>query len=242
MGRIRDADSIRLTEVEARAVRETVRRVRAVKGLSNEAIALELAWDIRRVTNALADARELHAPTAFALVRTVERMPANRKIWSQARRQGTDIEISKRLAALHASPWIVAYRARQGPPAVLVPQSEIEKLAHHLANEIARVTGVGSKKTTDVINALTGALRRDQSGMASSWELRAASIAYRFLESVESGKRRWLEPPQRNSEGRIVQRPVLQLSPSALVREAIRLTATDSIDSLPRPIRRSKAQ
>jgi len=161
----RKPDRWRLTDKDAKSIRDFVREARVLKGITNKSIAEELGWDVTVVNDVLKNGRPLLAPRAAKLLIAVyyHESRANRKALS---------EVHRLFMNLLKAEWYSAFQDELQPPAVLIPEEEVPRLADIVADALGKGNGlhIGPARRKLVVRTirrrLNAPLRR---AMADAW-------------------------------------------------------------------------
>jgi hypothetical protein len=154
MGRRPSRD--RLTDEEAKLLRLAARHVLKLKGLTQQQLANDLRWELRRVVDTLAKGRPLRAPNAEKLFRALRKARPRRKTRSRSssQDQATVTNANRIVDAALAS-----LDKRPLPPAALVPRWAVRNVAEYLAYTMSQLQpAVGAKARKLVAEGLERAL------------------------------------------------------------------------------------
>jgi hypothetical protein len=177
----RRPDPTALTPKEARDLRALLRRLKAITGVTSEAMAEKLAWDVRRVTNALSETQTLLAKNAAALLKAAHPGPAHR----EALRLLNGYVADQR--ADHG--WLARYEASLVVPSVFIPWEMMSYLSAFLSLSLAAVGAI--PKTAAARNRLESGLnrvlRREARKMAMSWRAWQVAVAWSLIAGVKTG-------------------------------------------------------
>lgn len=139
----------------AKKIREAMREVRSMKGLTNEDIADALGWELRKVTNALSSSRMLRVVAAKPILLALY----------EAKLQTAKTQ--KRIESA-AELLVSTTTAKPLPPmaAALIPTYQIRSFAAFLADQIAKKPGVGKARRDALERDLRDALWSKQKQLA----------------------------------------------------------------------------
>jgi hypothetical protein len=214
----RAPDSKRLSDEEARDFRVVVRRLRELRELTNEALAEELDWDVRRLTNKLSESQPVLAPAALEILNVVVYGPKDPPPRGFATKSAAAEHWNITQAYAQRASWRWDGRATDLAPAVLIRPSEAEHLARRLVNAIANDDELrlrrSSAKRDALCQALTGALRRDAPKMAERWAWESAQTAFEYVAAVGRGEENWEFAGGSNALDLVGARPELRSPPS----------------------------
>lgn len=154
MGRPKAEDV--LQDLAAKKIREAIREVRALKGLTNKGIAKVLRWTVRQVTGALVDSSKLRAVKAAKILEALCAMKPQKREAQEVIRSA----ISLLTATVGPRPPM---------PAVLMPSTEIGVFADFIADIVARSPGIGEKRREAISRQLRVALGHRKSRLTKNF-------------------------------------------------------------------------
>jgi len=142
----------------AKNVRGAIRKVRTMKGLTNEEIADSLGWEPRKVSNALLESHMLRAATARPILEALYRArPLTDK--TQSIIESAAIQLRQTTAVQWLPPR----------PAALIPAAQVGALATLLADTIAERTGARKTRRDRIHRDLQDALGKKRKELAANF-------------------------------------------------------------------------
>ncbi len=142
----------RLSDKVAEQVRNAAREAKSLKRVTYASIAVYMGWEARRVVDMLASGRPLRGENARELLAA---------LWNMAPRNAAAAKLLRKA-------WDLTGRAGHNPP-VLIPPWTIDHLAEHLADELGRKPGIGTRRRATFEKDVRYAIGRTAAGMALSF-------------------------------------------------------------------------
>jgi hypothetical protein len=178
-----------LRDEEAEEARDVFRRVRDLKGVTNQQIADRIDWDVRKLTDALTAGRPLLAGNALQMLRGIADEPSRLGAVAQSEASGVLLRF------WHRSEWPRRYRANRRPVAAVIPQAECRRLAEQIADVVAGVNGVriGAEKKRAISAAVERRLKSSGAAMAQTWYELTAGRVSSIVEETMRGEGPWVD-------------------------------------------------
>jgi hypothetical protein len=206
----RTSDPSALSSSEAHEFRSFIRRIRDLKGLTNQDLSALTGWDKRlaydRLTNSLRDGRVLLAATAYDILEAIG--------------YGSDPLNSIDVAVYDFSDraeWVGRFEALQKAPGALVPPRHIDRLAEILTAEIVGSRRVNKVRRHEIKSAIARRLRRDGQQMAEAWAFETYRRIALFVAEVDDGPAPW----NRRVLGKIYDKEVLSVARGSVFKAAL---------------------